>query len=415
MTWLILILGILLRLVNLNQSFWLDEAAQAVMSSKSLQSIWFERNGDFQPPLFYILAHFWMQFGKSEVWLRILPVSFGIATVILVYKHWGNWAGFLLAINPYHIYYSQEFRMYSLLCLLGVWSMILFIKRSKWLFLINALLLYTHYSSVFLIITQLFLGFSYFKKQILLVFLLFIPWLPQFWLQFHTGANIDQTLPGWRNILTLSPIKAIPEIFFKFVAGRINMIPRLTYAIYIAFVLMITFVSLVVARGNKLLWIWLGLPIILSLAISFWIPQTQPFRLIYCLPALLIILAQACKRFPKLFITLFVYITITGNVLYFTRERLQREQWRQAITFLRGQKTDVMLRANFRWVPFDWYAPELPIVLTPSKQQVLLVDYLGELTDPNRQVEKHLIELGYSQTRIYNFEGVGFIRLYTKS
>ena len=47
------------------------------------------------------------------------------------------------------------------------------------------------------------------------------------------GVNIDTVLPGWRNVLSLSPIKAVPEILFKFMAGRINLFPRWLYAIYI--------------------------------------------------------------------------------------------------------------------------------------------------------------------------------------
>ena len=56
------------------------------------------------------------------------------------------------------------------------------------------------------------------------------------------------------------------------------------------------------------------------------------------------ILAGAAVRFPKTFVTLVVYISIVGNVLYFTRPRLQREQWRQAIDFLRQQNITVVVK-----------------------------------------------------------------------
>ena len=39
----IIVLAAALRLVNLNQSLWLDEAAQAQMSSMSVKRIWFDR------------------------------------------------------------------------------------------------------------------------------------------------------------------------------------------------------------------------------------------------------------------------------------------------------------------------------------------------------------------------------------
>ena len=61
-------------------------------------------------------------------------------------------AAFLLAINPFHIYYSQEFRSYMLMCLLGTLSVYYLKKHNfKLLTLANVLLFYTHYSSIFLI------------------------------------------------------------------------------------------------------------------------------------------------------------------------------------------------------------------------------------------------------------------------
>ena len=58
---LILILATVLRLLFSNQSFWLDEGAQMIMSAKSLVFQWFGRSADFHPPLFYFLIHFWLQ------------------------------------------------------------------------------------------------------------------------------------------------------------------------------------------------------------------------------------------------------------------------------------------------------------------------------------------------------------------
>jgi hypothetical protein len=49
---LILSLALMLRLINLGQSLWLDEAAQAEMSTKSVSYIWDGRGGDFHPPLY---------------------------------------------------------------------------------------------------------------------------------------------------------------------------------------------------------------------------------------------------------------------------------------------------------------------------------------------------------------------------
>ena len=430
---LILVLGLVLRITKLDQSFWLDEASQAQMSSLPVQQIWFDRQADFHPPLFYILSHYWLQLGRSEVWLRLLPVTFGVTNILVIYylakalsPKAGLIAAFLLATNPFHIYYSQEFRSYSLLALLGTLAMLAFYKKHWSLFIFNALLLYTHYSGMFLILSQFVYSSTFNRKYIktsiiyfLLSSILFLPWFPQFQQQLHSGVNIDTYLPGWRNILTLSPFKAIPLIFFKFVAGRINLLPKYIYAVYIAFVLTVTAGGLLLARGKRrFLYTWLFAPLLGSLLLSFIIPQTQPFRLIFTLPALIVLLAEASMRFPKLFLTLLIYISIVGNYTYFTRPRLQREQWRQALELVRSNPALMVVKFPGAFAPMTWYTPDLPVLtsssLPASTAQLYLFHYLSGLTDPEYKVDSQLQASGYTLQKRYNFEGVGFIDLYQK-
>lgn len=421
----ILVLGLGLRLINLNQSLWLDEASQAIMSQKLVGEIWNGRQGDFHPPLFYILAHYWLQISHSETWLRLLPVGFGAISVWLLYLLARNvaegkyalFAAFFLAINPYHIYYSQEFRSYSLLAMLGILSMHLFVrKKYVWMAVVNALTLYTHYSGIFLILAQIFITPSSMNYQ-LLTLILYSPWLPRLFDQWRSGVNIDTFLPGWRSVLTLSPIKAIPEIVFKFMAGRINLFPKWIYGIYILFVLGVTGLAVFINKfERKLLWAWLGMPILASFILSFWLPQTQPFRLLFCLPALVLILAGAATKFPKTFITLIVYISIVGNFLYFTRPRLQREQWRQTIEFFQQRNATVMVNFFDKFAPFYWYAPDLKVVtsdkVTSDMKQFWYMEYLTGITDPEHNVQKELESRKWRVVETKNFEGVGLIYKY---
>lgn len=440
--WIILILGLGLRLVNINQSFWLDEASQAQLSAFTINQIWNGRDTDFQPPLFYILAHFWMLLGKSEVWLRLLPISFGVASVAAIYSlsqqifksdKVSLIAAFLLAINPYHIYYSQEFRMYSLVFLLAIISVILLIKQSKYWFVVTAMLFYTHYSTVLFILFQLIYSVFVLKKskwfisQLILSAVLYIPWIPHLRSQLASGSNIDTYLPGWRQVLSLPAIKSFPEIIFKFVAGRINIFPKYIYYVYIAFVLSVTVFSLVIAKAKRsLLWSWVFVPILVSIIISPLVPQTQPFRLIFVLPALILVFAQGCIKYPRLMITLLVYISIVGNVLYFTRPRLQREQWRQALSFVSTKPGIVAVKFGDAFAPFAWYTPNLPVTGLVKKypaeksdvnqnisllnlKDVYLFDYLTGLTDPDNVVNESLKEHGFVNDATYDYEGVGFI------
>ncbi len=462
---LILVLGLLLRLINLGQSFWLDEASQAVMSSHSPSWIWFSRGNDFHPPLYYLLIHFWMIFGRSEVWLRLPSVFFGVANILVLYllvrelrlvpglviHHFTfrpeTVAAILLAINPYHIYYSQELRSYILLCLLGTLSMYYLIKnRFRSLTLINTLLIYTHYSSLFLLVTQLIYLFVYHRRQLpkfllscLISALFYLPWLPQLTRQLISGTNIDTYLPGWRSLLSLSAMKTLPVTLFKLVAGRINLQSPLLYSLYIGFVFLVVFSAFRVAdQKRRLLFTWSFVPIILMIITSFFVPQSQPFRVIFVIPALTVIFTQSCLRYPRLFSTLFIYIAVFGNVMYFTRPRLQREQWRQAIVYLKekaGLDTGIVVKFSDKFSPFYWYDPALGVVAavpvfpaqTPqvaSKlaylsdnvtiKNVYLLDYLTDITDPRRNVENVLGSLGFTLTNTRDFPGVGFIRHYQR-
>src|SRR3989344_3043650 len=125
MIWAILIGGLLLRSFSLNQSLWLDEAINvlATQNFSLIGMITEYAKGDFHPPLFFIIIWVWNKlFGTGEIFIRLPSVIFGVLTIFFTFqigkkihsKALGLLSSFLLAINPLHIYYSQEARMYSL-------------------------------------------------------------------------------------------------------------------------------------------------------------------------------------------------------------------------------------------------------------------------------------------------------------
>jgi len=438
MIYLIVIIGLIFRFINLGQSFWLDEAAQLIMSEKTLTWIWFGRVGDFHPPLFYFLTHFWMQISHAELILRLLPLFFGLLTIPAIYlvaarlfsKKIALYAALFVAINPYLIFYSQEMRSYSLMLFLSLLAINYLIRKQWfWLTVVNSLLLYTHYSSFLFILAQIFYIIFYYHNNIhKYTFYLFVsiisylPWLPQFIYQLKSGTNIDAYLPGWRGLLTLPFIKAIPLIFFKFTAGRIDLQPNYIYLIYIAFVLVSLFIVLYLAgKSYPLLTIWLVLPIFISLFLSYKIPQTQPFRLLFCLPPLLIYFSLAAYKHPKKVLTVLLYIFIVGNFMQITRPRLQREQWRQAVNFLNSQNLPVLVKFPEEFAPLVWYQLRNPVITaypnvgTFTYHRIYLLEYLSGLTDPNRLIEQKMISWGYQEISAKDFPGVGIIREYANN
>src|SRR3990167_7167898 len=86
---LILLLSLVLRLISLNQSLWLDEGIQwwAVTTFPFKHLITEYIKGDFNPPLYHAILYFWVKvFGDSEISLRFPSVLFGLGIVWFTYK-----------------------------------------------------------------------------------------------------------------------------------------------------------------------------------------------------------------------------------------------------------------------------------------------------------------------------------------
>ena len=168
------------------------------------------------------MLHYWIQIaGRSEVALRLLSVVFSLLTIGVVYRlaarlfgpGTGLMAALLLAFSPFHIAAAQEARMYTMLAFLGAWSMSALVRlfddtaaahRAVLSYVLaTAMMLYTHAYGFFVLGAQmLFVGGAAIllngagqrcKRAALaqaLAFILFLPWLPLFFVQlFHVQDN----------------------------------------------------------------------------------------------------------------------------------------------------------------------------------------------------------------------------------
>ena len=200
---LILVLALGLRLPLLNGSFWLDEAAQALESSRPW-SQQLDIAGDFQPPLIHLVLFFSLKVSTAEWWLRsIVALLPGLVTIWATYEvgrrlvnqKAGIIASLLLTTSSFHIFYSQELRPYSLPTMWAVLSWLPLLRAIKlkkfsrlhWFsyILITLLGFYSSYLYPFFWIAQ-FLWVAWQERHKLremivsatLVGLGFLPWLP---------------------------------------------------------------------------------------------------------------------------------------------------------------------------------------------------------------------------------------------
>jgi mannosyltransferase len=120
----IVVVASVLRLHGLDRtSIWNDEAASWNMARHPFWTMISEQSGDYNTPLFDIILYAMIHlFGDSETILRLPSAILGIANVYLLYRLgtvlWdrltGVFAAALLTVSGFHLWYSQEARMYAL-------------------------------------------------------------------------------------------------------------------------------------------------------------------------------------------------------------------------------------------------------------------------------------------------------------
>jgi len=198
--------GLALRLHAFDrQSVWYDEIFSLTVSHQPLGQMFHYLVQDFvQPPLHYLLLHFWFQLaGFGPYQGRLLSVIFGVLAILAAY-----WLGdylfgaraaaitaALVAVSQLAVMYSQEARPYGLLILLAPCCAYLFLVALRtgcagawWGFVCLAVLVvYTHYYGFFLIAAFLIFAVAYRKRYRIrpsrwiggaaLGFALYLPWL----------------------------------------------------------------------------------------------------------------------------------------------------------------------------------------------------------------------------------------------
>lgn len=241
MFYFVLLIAVFLRLYRLGAtSLWFDEVS-SILSGNLLSfnnlitNMW---KIGIACPLYSTFIYYWRYLGNEEAVLRLSSAIFGIGCVVGIYhlgkvffdKKTGLICAFLLAISPFHIYYSQELRMYTLISFLTILCTYYLFKALKenkdvyWVLYIvfNTLNLYIHYmtSLVLLAFTVFFLlNFKQykllFKKWLIsniIILLLLIPWLVIFITTFMRIIEMKDYywIPSWL------PSVSVMNIFFTF-------------------------------------------------------------------------------------------------------------------------------------------------------------------------------------------------------
>lgn len=435
-------------MINIGQSFWLDEAIGALVVKK------FDLTGivtqfmvsDNHPPLYYMMLEVWTYFvGLSELGLRSMSVLAGVISVFVVYLITKNkWAALLLATAPLHVYYSQEARMYVFVALFATLAVYFYLKQ-KYLFygIAIALMMFSDYMPLFILPVfwiDMYLRksnkqeWSKFIASHLFLIVLGIFWLPMFFKQINTGRQMLESLPEWSKLAGGATFKNLVLLWTKFVFGRISFYPKEIYYLTLILssipILFLLFKALNVK--NKFYWLWLVAPVVLSFVASFVFPGFNYFRLIYVLPAFYILISSVKSKL----LWLVLIVNFLGLGIYYMDPNQSRENWRQAVAFVSGKiKEDESVILNYPgyFAPYEWYSKDLKTIFAADKlllgrqktidnltnetdvlSGVYYFNYLEDLTDPERAVYTWLVDNGYKVSNEYQFIGVGSVKYLTK-
>ena len=170
---LVILLAVVLRFYRLGaDGLWIDEYFTWFnVNPPPGHGFWEQFRDNIQGPLY--LAVLWPFVGDnlSEFLLRLPAALAGVAAVSLVMRlgrelgdaRSGAWAGLLLAVNPFHVWYSQEARGYAFLVLFSLAATLVLVRmlregatvRSGLAYgLLSALAVLSNMSALFLCVAQ---------------------------------------------------------------------------------------------------------------------------------------------------------------------------------------------------------------------------------------------------------------------
>ena len=246
-----LLLFFFLRIYKIGtHDLWYDEVATVGYA----QYPW----SNWNAPLYWIVLHFWIKlFAVSEFTLRLPSALFSFLSLIIIFllgkelfnKKTGIIASVIMGLSPFHLWYAQEARDYSMVLFLGLLSNWLFYKTLRksnfklWIafVLVSLAGIYTNYFYIFLFISQgaYILFFEKLNFRIIISFLLlasgFVLYLSRFLSKFYfvwQGFWIPR--PQWKSLIITLENFILGYSGFDFLYGITNVLTGLFFTSAIA-------------------------------------------------------------------------------------------------------------------------------------------------------------------------------------
>jgi mannosyltransferase len=401
----LIVLALTLRLYHLTrESLWYDEAYGvwvADMDIASLRILW---DWQIEFSLYYLLLHAWIRLlGQGEFALRAFGMLAGVAAILPMYvlgkDLFGQRVGFLgallLAVNPYHVWYSQEVRMHSWAVLLTLLSLLTFwraVNEGRWRWwlahaLLTGLSFHVHFYIGWVVLAQdVFYGLrlGWLRKRLfaretwlelrrwllgqIIVLLLALPAVAIFLTRSLTNNDWGwlaerYRAPGWRDLLSL---------FSAYTTGTTFVGPSvLRWAILFVFLALAGW-GVVVAYGHgrvhpaKLealgyVLVALGLPVGLLFGLGQFATVWVARYLLLFLPTFLLLVALGLGKVRLPWLSTGLTLLLVAASLYAVSGIYRgqyKEDWRGAAAYISARVAAndllVLMDEEIR-VPFSYY------------------------------------------------------------
>lgn len=405
---IILIIGAFLRFLHLDfQSAWLDEIHTLNESNPkfSFKEVYEALLiAEPHPPLyFFIMNIIFKIFGYTTFVARFFSAFIGVAGIYAIYllgkelysKKVGIYAMILLSVNYFHIYYSQDARMYVLLFFTTTVSFYFLtklmksptIKNTILFSVFSTLMIYSHFFALFTLIAQ---------YLILLYFIIFpfnttrIKFLKYI---FLSGiVTILLYIPTYKLILKTTEMKSIwiqmPSLdvytqFFKDFFGQSE-----TVLFFIVPLIIFYFIRLFGENKNQkniinpiedknifsfiTLFLWILITIVIPLIRTYTsLPMLVNRYFINILPAVIIIVSIALSMINNQtvkygMISILLVFSLSDIFIvkkYYTQPN--KSQFREASEFVkRNSKPDEIIYTSLSWY-FNYFFDEPKIIDKP--------------------------------------------------
>ncbi len=308
-----------------HKPFWFDECFSVEVArigfGNFLHLLWWR---EANMSLYYLLLRIWLQLGQSEFFIRSLSVLISAATIPAIYwlarqlydRRVGLMAAALATFNAYSVRYAQEARSYALFLLLATLSsgfLIAFARapsRRQWrgYVIVSVLAVYAHLYALlllavhWLVVRYLGVGrlnphepgteiFAQLRRAWIAIGVAVLPLLV---FVAKTGAGPIRWIqrPGFRDVM---------EFYQNLAGGRNWILPAICAGACL--VAVVPYRKDLLARHQgwdtwrvQFLVMWLMFPVALTVPLSFARPVFLGRYMIFCLPALVILVAAGLAR-----------------------------------------------------------------------------------------------------------------------